>query len=101
MIIDLANTEFTNDMFSTMLPDGSTIILNIVNESFTVDGATGECAIKGVNIEILDSEDNLISCPCVIGIGNDIMIIKTDYKEYEGAVLTPDNMMYCTIEIYD
>lgn len=100
MIIDLAEAEFVNDIFSTMLPDGGTIVLNKVDESFAVIGETAECPIKAVNIEIITADAEVVSCPCVIGLGNDLMIIKTDYKEYEGAVLTPDNMAYCTIEVY-
>ena len=100
MTIDLSKTEFTNDFFSTMLPDGSTIILNTVDERLAVDGLS-EQNIKCVNIAIEDTDGNYISCPCVIGLGNDILIITTEYKEYEGKVLTPDNMVYCTIEIYE
>ena len=101
MIIDLSKTEFVNDLFSTMLPNGSLLILNKVDESFLVTGQTAECPVKALTIEIQDIDGNIISCPCVIGMGNDLMIINTDYKEYEGEVLTPDNMGYCTIEVYD
>lgn len=98
MIIDLSKVTFTNDFFSTMLPDGSMLVLNKVDEDFL--SGTAECIVKAINIEI-QSEDEAISCPCVIGLGNDLMQINTDYKEYEGKVLTPDNMMYCTIEVYE
>ena len=99
MIIDLAKVEFTNDLFSALLPDGSLIVLNKVDENFQVE--SDYCIVKGVNIEIQDTEGNIMSCPCVIGLGNELMKIDTEYSEYEGAVLTPDNMMYCTIEIYE
>lgn len=98
MTIDLSKVTFTNDFFSTMLPDGDLLVLNKVDEDFL--SGTAECIIKAINIEI-QSEDEAISCPCVIGLGNDLMQINTDYKEYEGKVLTPDNMMYCTIEVYE
>lgn len=99
MTIDLAKAKFTNDLFSAMLPDGSLIVLNKIDEDFQV--GSSNCVIKGVNIEIQDVQGNTVSCPCVIGLGNELMKINTDYSEYEGAVLTPDNMMYCTIEIYE
>lgn len=99
MIIDLSNAEFTNDFFSTMLPDGSVLVLNKVDEDFIA--GDNECIIKAISIEIQDVEDNIISCPCVIGMGNELMQITTKYTEYEGEVLTPDNMGYCTIEIYE
>ena len=99
MNIDLKDVEFTNDIFSTMLPSGDILILNKVEEDFS--SVHGESVVRAINIEIRDIDDNIIKCPCIIGLGNDIMQIKTDYKEYEGDVLTPDNMEYCAIEIYD
>lgn len=100
MTIDLSKVAFTNDFFSTMLPDGSTLFLNKVNEDFITPDSE-ECVIKAVNLEVIDSEENAVSCPCVIGLSNDILSIQTEHKEYEGEVLTPENMVYCTIEIYE
>lgn len=99
MIVELAKIEFVNDFFSTMLPDGSLLVLNKIDEDFLADEA--ECILKSVNIEIQDTQGDVISCPCVIGLGNDLMQINTAHKEYEGKVLSPDNMVYCTIEIYE
>lgn len=99
MLINLDKAVFTNDFFASQLPDGSLLVLNKVDEDFLSDGA--ECIVKAVNIEIQDTEGNIISCPCVIGLGNELMQITTRYKEYEGEVLTPENMVYCTIEVYE
>lgn len=99
MLINLDKAVFTNDFFTSQLPDGSLLVLNKVDEDFLSDGA--ECIVKAVNIEIQDTEENIISCPCVIGLGNELMQITTEYKEYEGEVLTPENMVYCTIEVYE
>lgn len=101
MTIDLAKTEFVNDIFSTGLPDGGVITINVVDEALTSSAYTGELPIKGVNIEIQTVDGDTVSCPCVIGLGNDLMQINTDYKDYEGEVLTPENMVLCTIEIYE
>jgi hypothetical protein len=98
MIINLDSIEFENDFFSITLPDGSLLVLNKVDENFTADEE--DCVVKAINIEI-QKEEEYITCPCVIGLGNDILQINTDYKEYEGEVLTPDNMGYCTIEVYE
>lgn len=99
MIINLAETVFENDIFTTILPDGSTMTLNKLNEKLD-DGAEG-CIIQGINIEIEDTEGNLITCPCVIGMGNELMQIITDYTQYEGEELTPSNMAFCQIEVYE
>ena len=98
MTIELDKVVFTNDFFSTPLPDGSIMVLNKVDESLFSDGESAE--IKVINIEIWTYDEEVVRCPCVIGLGNELMEIKTDYTEYEGKVLTPDNMGYCTIEIY-
>lgn len=98
MTIELDKVTFTNDFFSTPLPDGSIMVLNRIDESLLSDGVSAE--IKAINIEIWDIEENVTKCPCVIGLGNDLMQINTEYKEYEGKVLTSDNMGYCTIEVY-
>lgn len=100
MTIELANIEFVNDFFSVALPDGSTMNINLVNEDF-ITSSNEECTVKAINIEVTDLDGNITSCPCVIGMSNDIMEIDTDYTEYEGEVLTPDNMAYCTITVYE
>ena len=99
MIIDLANVQFVNDFFSTTLPDGSMLSLNVVDEDFIATG--GECTVKAVNIGQIDTEGNYVDCPCVIGFSNDVLKIDTKHTEYKGKTLTPDNMVYCTIEIYE
>lgn len=99
MIIALDKITFTNDFFSTMLPDGSTIILNKVDETFTASDSV--CEVKVINIEVQDYEGNIVTCPCVIGMGNNLIKINTKYTQYEGEVLSPENMVYCTIEVYE
>lgn len=101
MILELDKVAFTNDMFTTVLPSGSTIILNSVDENFLINGSTETCVVKAINIEIVSPEGVITSCPCIIGLGNELMKINTAYTEYEGEVLTPDNRMYCTIEVYE
>ena len=101
MTIELAKVDFVNDLFSMILPDGSSLVLNTVNESFLAEGIEEECVVKAINIEVITEDGEVITCPCVIGLSNDLMQISTEYAEYEGEVLTPDNMEYCTIEIYE
>lgn len=100
MTIELDSITFTNDFFSVALPDGSIIIINKVDEDFITEN-DDECIVQAIIIEVQDLDGNIISCPCVIGMSNDIMEIATKHTEYEGEVLTPDNMGYCTIEIYE
>lgn len=101
MIIDLSKIEFTNDIFSTLLPDDNMLVLNKIDEGFLVEGYEEECTIKVINIEVVTPDGDTIQCPCVVGLGNDLLKIDTKYTEYEGAVLTPENMAFCTIEVYE
>jgi hypothetical protein len=98
MIVDLSKVTFTNDFFSLPLPEGSTLVLNKIDESLLHEESSA--VIKEITIEIWTIEEQVIHCPCVIGLGNDLMQITTDHKEYEGKVLTPENMEFCTIEVY-
>ncbi len=101
MTIELAKVEFNNDMFVTVIPDGRILVLNKVDESLLPSGETEATPVKAINIEIRSSDGTVITCPSAIGLSNDSLSINTDHKEYEGEVLTPDNMEFCTIEIYD
>lgn len=98
MTIELDKVVFTNDFFSTPLPDGSIMVLNKVDEDMLLEDASA--VVKAINIEVWRYDEDAIKCPCVIGLSNELMEIKTEYTEYEGKVLTSDNMKYCTIEIY-
>lgn len=103
MTIILSEVTFENDFFSVDLPDGSVLILNKVEESLLTE--EGVVIINAINLQITKNpstnEEEYISCPCVIGMNNDILGINTDYTEYEGQVLTPENIGYCTIEVYE
>lgn len=101
MTVELSKVTFSNDFFSIMLPDGKYLVLNKVDESLKLDNEQTEYPIKAVNIELQDLEGNTVPCPCVIGMSNEIMQINTAHKEYQGKVLTPDNMVFCTIEVYE
>ena len=101
MTIELDKVVFTNDVFSTMLPNGNYIVLNKVDEAFTAEGFEGESFVTAVNIEIIDVDGSSIPCSVAIGLSNEYIQVKTDYKEYEGEVLSPYNMEFCTIETYD
>lgn len=101
MTIELSKITFDNDFFSVVLPDGNELVLNKVDEDF-VDSTTGEhCVVRNINVAIVDEDGNFVDCPCTIGLSDDIMEIQTNHKQYEGEVLTPDNMEYCTIEVYE
>ena len=103
MLIDLGEVVFENDFFNVDLPNGSVLTLNKIDEAIATDDSTVK--IDRVNLQITsfdeDGNEEYMRCPCAIGLGNAILIIKTDYPEYEGKVLTSENMRFCTIEVYE
>lgn len=99
MVIDLSKINFVNDFFYVDLSDGSVLILNNINES--VKSEDEIAPIKQINLLIVRLDGTILQCSSVIGIGNDILIIKTDYKEYEGKILSIDNKDYCKVEVYE
>lgn len=102
MTISLADIEFVNDFYSFSLPSGDVLNLNNVQEDFLADA--DECIVNTINMYInpADSEDEeQIHCPSVIGIENDYFKLSSDYTEFQGKVLTAENMAYCYIEVAD
>lgn len=100
MLIDLSKISFVNDFYSTLIPSGGTLLMNKIDEAF-IDANDNEVVIKNINIEIISVEGEVTKCPCVIGLGNDLMQINSEYKEYEGKVLTSENISVCTLEVYE
>lgn len=100
MELILSQITFDNDFFAIATPSGDTLILNKIDESLKIDSEE-EIGIKTVNVEIDKEDGTVIRCPCVIGIGNEYVKLSTDYKEYEGEVLTSENMKYCTMTVYE
>lgn len=98
MTIDLSQIAFEKDFFFTSLPDESILTLNKIDESLELGGA--EININRINIQI-SSEDGEAykACSSVIGLKDGNISIETLHKEYEGRILTEENMKYCTIEI--
>lgn len=102
MLLNLSEVVFDNDFFSIDTPDGNTLILNKIQESLKISDNTDETVdIQNINIEIVLEDEFYVRCPCVIGLGNEYIKINTNHLEYEGEVLTSDNMKYCTIEVYE
>ena len=100
MTINLSEVNFDNDFFELTIPNGYTLRINSVDESIKVTDDYSE-DIDSLNIEVIDEELKAHLCSSVIGMSNDYFAITTDYKEYEGDILTRKNMQYCTIEVFE
>lgn len=99
MTLDLSQVKFAYDFFSMNMPDGSTLVLNNVNENFR-DSKDKVTEVKQINVLVIDITDGSnFLCSSVIGEKNKYLTINSKYTEYLGKTLTEDNMQYCTIEI--
>lgn len=100
MLIDLSQIEFSYDFYSLPLPSGDTLILNSVNENFSVDKVAVE--IKCINLVVaLGDGPTSYSVPTIIGTKNQFFTLDTDYIEYKGKRLNIDNIKYCKLEVED
>lgn len=97
MIIDLSLVTFDNNLFSTDLPDGSTLSLYALEEAIGFDGA--DVPIDDILLQVTDVEDNPTIVSSVIGVTTKNITITSDYEELAGASLTKDNMSKCRIEV--
>lgn len=99
MTLDLSQIEFSYDFFSIPLPDGSTLIMNSVDEDFISAGGI-ETKVKAINLVVVpeDGSENIL-CSSVIGMENDYFKLTSGYPEYLSKILNTDNMQYCTLEI--
>lgn len=90
MTIDLSKVEFQYDFFSSTMPDGSLLILNKVDEDMA----------SAINI-LIATDTEVRKCSPIIGMGNDKIMLYTEYKEYEGQCLNKDNIGYCFIDMFE
>lgn len=99
MTYNLDSLTFTNDFCFIELNNGSTIILNMIDEQIGVNGT--ESDINQISMAVIDTDGEQTRTGSVIGLSNEYYALKTEYKDYEGKVLTKDNIKYCTLEVFD
>lgn len=99
MNINLSEITFINDFFTIGIPDGGLLVLNRLNESLLTDDLQF-LEVKRINVEVVYA-DRTIKCSSIIGMGNDLLQIKSAYTEVIGEVLSEENMSKCEIEVYE
>lgn len=100
MTIDFSKLKFESDTFNVVIPSGDYLTINKVNESVLFDDVVA--SLDAINIQIEKRADGkIIQCPSVIGIGNGIVEVRTEHKEYLGKILNSKNMDYCTLEVFE
>lgn len=101
MTIYLSSITFENDFASIGLADGSTLLLNKIDEA--LKSKEDVITVKRINIEKTSYDDNgeevKTLCTSVIGLADDNIEIKTDFTQYLGQILNDENMTYCTLEV--
>ena len=101
MTVYLSSVTFENDFVSIGLEDGSSILLNKIDEA--IKSGEEVITVKRINIEKVSYNDNGEEikklCTSVIGLADDNIEIKTDFTQYLGKILNDENMIYCTLEV--
>ena len=102
--LDLKEVVFTNDFFTVGLPDGNTLIMNVIDEcilSYETETET-ETEIKGINIQIytpdFEQSGTYTNGSNVIVVNSPLYKITTEHKEFEGMTLNSENIKYCVLE---
>lgn len=104
MTVNLSEVEFTSDLWEIETENGNTLILNKVNEEFTmqIDDVNYDTKVNRINIAVLpEGEEQQIVCGSIIGIKDEYVTVISDYPELQGKLLTEDNMEYCSIVVED
>ena len=104
MTVNLSEVEFTSDLLEIETENGNTLILNKVNEEFTmqIDDVNYDTKVNRINIAVLpEGEEQQIVCGGIIGIKDKYVTVISDYPELQGKLLTEDNMEYCSIVVED
>lgn len=104
MTVNLSEVEFTSDLWEIETENGNTLILNKINEEFTmqIDDVNYDTKVNRINIAVLpEGEEQQIVCEGIIGIKDKYVTVISDYPELQGKLLTEDNMEYCSIVVED
>lgn len=99
MTIDLSKITLEGSFFEAELPDGSALVVNVVDEDIPSDNGYPSAPVKRVNLTHITLDLDMVHIPCVIGMGADGITVESDYKELYGTVLDGDNMAKCTVEV--
>lgn len=104
MEIKLEQEAFINDMFMVTIPSGASLVFNIIDEELSEKDHKSILNVNRINIQAITEENGITyytDCSSVIGLGDPVIKIVTDYKELEGKVLTKDNMHLCRVIVYE
>ena len=95
-------SDFDSDLFSVEIAPGVTLILNIPNLVYRLNGV--DVSFNSVNIAVIDAttDDKLyVVCPNVIGFNNKYISVVSEDADLQGVQLTKDNLERCYIEVPD
>lgn len=99
MIYNLESAVFDNDFYVLDIGNGVSVIFNRIDENPKVEDE--EVVLNGINVAVVDNEDNYHTGVNVIGLSDEFFSLTTEYKEYLGKPLDKDNIKYCKVEVSD
>lgn len=100
MTIDLSAVTLDGAFCETELPDGSVLVLTLVDEDIpSASGTAFSAPLKRVTLTHVGIDGEEKQLPCIVGMGEDGIAVWSDHAELLGSPLDGDNMAKCTIEI--
>ena len=107
MTYNLGEITFSNDLYFIERSDGSTVVINKLDEEMLVEYEQDleiikeECDLDVVNISVVKTDGLQEITSNIIGLETPYYTIKSAYPEYIGHQLTKNNLAYCTLEVKD
>ena len=100
--ITLTPDVFENDVFIYTVGTDKYLRFYILNEDY--DTSSGSVGVHRVLCELIEQTDDGFvgyALPNIVGMSNRVFGISSESLELQGAVLTSENMAFCTMEYYD
>jgi len=105
MVITLTSDLFTNGEYSTIFSNGhKQAHFRIVHDDFSSGGRTitlNKVLIIIVTYGANGEEISRVIGSSIIGVGDTVVGVKSDYTELLGKELNEDNMSKCTVILYE
>jgi hypothetical protein len=100
--ITLTPDVFENDVFIYTVGTDKYLRFYILNEDYNT--SSGSVGVHRVLCELIEQTDDGFvgyALPNIVGMSNKVFGISSESLELQGAVLTSENMAFCTMEYYD
>ena len=100
MILTLKESDFVNNKFTITFAGNREAMFTIVDEAFPGNNTIGSVNKIVILVRNIDGTDGTLQS-AVIGIGNQIIGVRSGNVELRGKVMNKDNMGECEVLLYE